>query len=79
MRFERPVGCDPPIFTAMEGLMKMMTWSRYHCLSWSLLRAGRQRRTARIRKIRHRHHGIIGVHAFWRLWPSVSRRIVSNS
>jgi hypothetical protein len=48
----------------MEGLMKMMTWSRYHCLSWSLLRAGRQRRTARIRKIRHRRHGIIGVHAY---------------
>jgi hypothetical protein len=79
MHFERRVGCDPPILTEMEGSMKMMTWSRYHCLSWSLLRAGRQRRTARIRKIRHRHHGIIGVHAYWRLWLGVSMPIVSNS
>jgi hypothetical protein len=79
MRFERRVGSDPPILTEMEGLMKMMTWSRYHCLSWSLLRAGRQRRTARIRKIRHRRRGILGVHASWRLWLGVSTLIVSNS
>jgi hypothetical protein len=30
----------------MEGSMKMMSWSRYHCLSKSLLRAGRRHRAA---------------------------------
>jgi hypothetical protein len=36
----------------MEGSMKMMSWSRYHCLSSSLLRAQRRTRAAKSRKIR---------------------------
>jgi hypothetical protein len=40
----------------MEGSMKMMSWSRYHCLSGSLLRAERRYRAARYRKIRQRSH-----------------------
>jgi hypothetical protein len=45
----------------MEGSMKMMSWSRYHCLSSSLLRAGRRTRAtksrkARFHKIWQRHH-----------------------
>jgi hypothetical protein len=31
--------------------MKMMSWSRYHCLSASLLRAERRYRAARLHKI----------------------------
>jgi hypothetical protein len=34
----------------MEGSMKMMSWSRYHCLSPSLLRAERRTRAVRLRK-----------------------------
>jgi hypothetical protein len=34
----------------MEGSMKMMSWSRYHCLSKPLLRAGRRIRAAKSRK-----------------------------
>jgi hypothetical protein len=34
----------------MEGSMKMMSWSRYHCLSGSLLRAERRYRAARSHK-----------------------------
>jgi hypothetical protein len=55
----------------MEGSMKMMSWSRYHCLSGSLLRAERRYRAAKLdktglrksrlhkawlHKIRHRSH-----------------------
>jgi hypothetical protein len=36
----------------MEGSMKMMSWSRYHCLSASLLRAERRCRAAKSRKMR---------------------------
>jgi hypothetical protein len=36
----------------MEDSMKMMSWSRYHCLS--LLRAERRLRAARLHKIRPR-------------------------
>jgi hypothetical protein len=80
MCFERRIGCDPPILTEMEGSMKMMSWSRYHCLSRSLLHAARQQhRAARIRRIRHRRHGVIGARALYRLWRRVSRPIVSNS
>lgn len=39
---------------AMEGSMKMMSWSRYHCLSRSWLRAARLHRAARLNKIRRR-------------------------
>jgi hypothetical protein len=28
----------------MEGSMRTMSWSRYHCLSWSLLRTRIRRR-----------------------------------
>jgi hypothetical protein len=37
----------------MEGSMKMMSWSRYHCLSPSLLRAGRRaaKSKSKLRKI----------------------------
>jgi hypothetical protein len=76
MCFERRIGCDPPILTEMEGSMKMMSWSRYHCLSWALLHAARQqRRAARIRRIRHRHLGVTGERARWRWWSGVSRPI----
>jgi hypothetical protein len=48
----------------MEGSMKMMSWSRYHCLPSSLLRAERRYRAVRskmkslrlkARKSRQRH------------------------
>jgi hypothetical protein len=39
----------------MEGSMKMMSWSRYHCLSGSLLRKSR-RLSRRYRKTRQRSH-----------------------
>jgi hypothetical protein len=40
----------------MEGSMKMMSWSRYHCLSPSLLRAERRaaKSKSKFRKIWHR-------------------------
>jgi hypothetical protein len=40
----------------MEGSMKMMSWSRYHCLSPSLLRAERRaaKSKSKFRKICHR-------------------------
>ena len=60
--------------------MKMMSWSRYHCLSWSLLHAARQQhRAARIRRIRHRRLGVTAKRARRRWWWGVSRSIVSNS
>jgi hypothetical protein len=62
----------------MEGSMKMMSWSRYHCLSWSLLRAVRQHR-AMMRKIRRRHRAVMGVRALSRLLRVVSGPNVSNS
>jgi hypothetical protein len=40
----------------MEGSMKMMSWSRYHCLPKPLLRAERRYRAAKIRKARQRRH-----------------------
>jgi hypothetical protein len=44
----------------MEGSMKMMSWSRYHCLSGSLLRKprkfSRRYRAARYHKSRQRSH-----------------------
>jgi hypothetical protein len=36
----------------MESSMKMMSWSRYHCLSASLLRAERRYRAAKSHKTR---------------------------
>jgi len=36
----------------MESSMKMMSWSRYHCLSGSLLRAARRYRVAKSHKRR---------------------------
>jgi hypothetical protein len=62
----------------MEGSMKMMSWSRYHCLSWSPLRAARQHR-AMMHKIRRRHHAVIGIRALSRLLRAISRPDVSNS
>jgi hypothetical protein len=38
----------------MEGSMKIMSWSRYHCLSNSLLRAERRYRAAKMLKTRRR-------------------------
>jgi hypothetical protein len=40
----------------MEGSMNMMSWSRYHCLSWSFrrMRIARSHRAARFHKIRRR-------------------------
>jgi len=40
-RFARRIALGPPIDIAMEDSMKMMSWSRCHCLSKSLLRAER--------------------------------------
>jgi hypothetical protein len=45
----------------MESSMKMMSWSRYHCLSGSTLRAERRYRAvkshkARLQKIWQRRH-----------------------
>jgi hypothetical protein len=53
-RFERRIAHGPPIDVAMEGSMKMMSRSRYHCLSKSLLRAGRRYRAEKLLKIRQR-------------------------
>jgi hypothetical protein len=36
----------------MEGSMKMMSWSRYHCLPKALSRAQRSYRAAKMRKTR---------------------------
>src|ERR1700688_568821 len=41
----------------MEGSMKMMSWSRYHCLSRSIPRAAHLRPAARRHKIRRQHRG----------------------
>jgi hypothetical protein len=41
-RFERRIALGPPIDVAMEDSITMMSWSRYHCLSKSLLRAERR-------------------------------------
>jgi hypothetical protein len=41
-RFARRIALGPPIDVAMEDSMKMMSWSRYPCLSKSLLRAERR-------------------------------------
>jgi hypothetical protein len=38
----------------MEGSMKMMSWSRYHCLSKSLMPAERRYRSAMMLKTRQR-------------------------
>jgi hypothetical protein len=40
----------------MEGSMNMMSWSRYHCLSWSFkrMRTARSHRAGRFHKIRRR-------------------------
>jgi hypothetical protein len=50
--------------------MKMMSWSRYHCLSRSLMRAERQQRLARIHRIRRQALIRIGVPP--QLAPSIS-------
>jgi hypothetical protein len=62
----------------MEGSMKMMSWSRYHYLSWSLLRAARQHRAMK-HKIWRRNRAAMGVRALSRLLRAVSRPDVSNS
>jgi hypothetical protein len=36
----------------MEGSMKMMSWSRYHCLSWSFMRVAHPHRALKIRAAR---------------------------
>jgi hypothetical protein len=43
-----------PTNLKMEGSMKMMSWSRYHCLSWSFLQAARRHRAAKGHRIRRR-------------------------
>jgi len=58
--------------------MKMMSWSRYHNLPWSLLRAKRQYRAVKIHKIRHRRHGLMGTRALSRLLRIVSRPTASG-
>lgn len=52
--------------------MKMMSWSRYHCLSRSLMRAERQQRLARIHRIRHRRQALIRIGVLPQLAPSIS-------
>jgi hypothetical protein len=40
----------------MEGSMKMMSWSRYHCLSKPLLRAEHRYRAAKSLRMGQRRH-----------------------
>jgi hypothetical protein len=63
-----------------ESPMKMMSWSRYHNLSWSLLRARRRHRGMKRRGVvRHRRHVVVGTRGLFRLLQIVSRTGVSNS
>jgi hypothetical protein len=45
----------------MEASMKTMSWSRYHCLSFSLLRAARRPRAGKNHGGRRRHHAFHGT------------------
>jgi hypothetical protein len=38
----------------MEGSMKTMSWSRYHCLSWYFMRTARSHRAGKFHKVRRR-------------------------
>jgi hypothetical protein len=58
----------------MEGSMKTMSWSRYHCLSWSFIRA-RQHRAATGRRIRRRNDMRHGAQAVPRLMPVAFGRL----
>jgi hypothetical protein len=58
----------------------MMSWSRYHNLPWSLLRARRRHRAMKGHGIvRHHRHVVMGRRALFRLLQIVSRKGVSNS
>jgi hypothetical protein len=48
--FERRIGNSPLMPKAMEGSMKMMSWSRYRYRMRSLLRAARRYRDAGVHK-----------------------------
>ena len=52
--------------------MKTMSWSRYHCLSLSVLRAARQQRAGKNRGDRRRHHARHGTATAPLLPPGVS-------
>jgi hypothetical protein len=56
----------------MEASMKTMSWSRYHCLSFSLLRAARRQRAGKNHGSRRRHHAPQGAGIAPRLPPGVS-------
>jgi len=45
----------------MEASMKTMSWSRYHCLPFSLLRAARRQRAGKNHGGRRRHHAFHGT------------------
>jgi hypothetical protein len=57
--------------------MKMMSWSRYRCLSWSLPRAARQCPAARRHKIRRQNRGFNRAAARGAL-PDVSGSFLRN-
>jgi hypothetical protein len=56
---EHPATHQSPMET--EGSMKMMSWSRYHCLSWSFVRAEHRHRGGRIHQTPHRSRGVIDL------------------
>ena len=58
--------------------MKTMSWSRYHCLSWSVLRAARQHRVAKRHSIRHRRDASSNAPAMAGLWGDDSSSLRSN-
>jgi hypothetical protein len=52
--------------------MKMMSWSRYHCLPWSLMHAARRHRATKIHRTRRRNHAFINRGAASRWAPGFS-------
>jgi hypothetical protein len=44
-----------------EGSMKTMSWSRYHCLSWSFMHAAHRHRAAGIYRATREPDGTIGA------------------
>jgi hypothetical protein len=63
----------------MEGSMKMMSWSRYHCLPWSLMHAARRHRVAKIHRTRRIMLSLVVTPRRVRRQVSSGRPSVSNS
>jgi hypothetical protein len=47
----------------MEGSMKTMSWSRYHCLSWSFMHAAHRHRAAGFYRATRQPAGTTGAAA----------------